>query len=61
MKVMFENIFIDGLTFIGAHASNYLPVSGRLQKDKAAMLQTVNAVLSSRDMDALRPDTMRGL
>jgi radical SAM superfamily enzyme YgiQ (UPF0313 family) len=61
MKVMFENIVIDGLTFIGAHASNYLPVSGRLQKDKAAMLDTVNAVLASRDMSALRPDVMRGL
>jgi radical SAM superfamily enzyme YgiQ (UPF0313 family) len=61
MKVMFENISIDNLTFIGAHASNYLPVSGRLQKDKAAMLQTVKAVLTSRDMSALRPDAMRGL
>ena len=61
MKVMFENISIDGLTFIGAHASNYLPVSGRLQKDKAAMLDTVNAVLAARDMSALRPDAMRGL
>ncbi|MFZ5565172.1 MAG: radical SAM protein [Thermodesulfobacteriota bacterium] len=61
MKIMFENITIDNLTFIGAHASNYLPVSGRLQKDKTAMLQTVNAVLASRDMSALRPDAMRGL
>ncbi len=61
MKIMFENITIDNLTFIGAHASNYLPVSGKLQKDKAAMLKTVDAVLSSRDMGALRPDNMRGL
>ena len=61
MKIMFENITIDGLTFIGAHASNYLPVSGRLQKDKAAMLQTVEAVLASGDMSALRPETLRGL
>ncbi|ABW65983.1 radical SAM protein [Desulfosudis oleivorans] len=61
MKVMFENITIDNLTFVGAHASNYLPVSGKLQKDKAAMLQTVNAVLTSRNMNALRPDAMRGL
>ncbi len=61
MKVMFENITIDNLTFIGAHASNYLPVSGKLQKDKAAMLDTVNAVLASRDMSALRPDARRGL
>lgn len=61
MKIMFENITIDNLTFIGAHASNYLPVSGKLQKDKSAMLKTVNAVLSSGDMSVLRPDAMRGL
>lgn len=61
MMVMFENITIDHLTFIGAHASNYLPISGKLQKDKAAMLETVKAVLTSRDLNALRPDARRGL
>lgn len=61
MKLMFENIEIDNLTFIGSHASNYLPISGKLQKDKAAMIDTVNQILASRDMGALRQDTMRGL
>jgi len=61
MKVMFENIHIDNLTFIGSHASNYLPISGKLQKDKASMLKTINDILTSRDMGALRQDAMRGL
>lgn len=61
MKLMFEHITIDGLKFVGAHASNYLPVSGTLQKDKARMLATVNAVLENRDMSALKPEHMRGL
>lgn len=61
MKVMFENIRIDNLTFIGSHASNYLPVSGKLQRDKGKMLETVNGILQSRNMDALRSDAMRGL
>lgn len=61
MKVMFENITIDNLTFIGAHASNYLPISGKLQKDKASMLNTVNHILTTRNMSALRHDAMRGL
>ncbi len=61
MKLMFENITIDNLKFVGVHASNYLPVSGTLQKDKAKMLEAVNAVLESRDQTALRSEHMRGL
>ncbi|MDY6903640.1 MAG: radical SAM protein [Thermodesulfobacteriota bacterium] len=61
MKIMFENITIDNLKFIGAHASNYLPVSGTLQKDKPQMLSLVNEVLENRDMSALRPEGLRGL
>lgn len=61
MKLIFENITIDNLTFVGAHASNYLPVSGTLQKDKKKMLETVDGVLSSRNMAALRSEEMRGL
>lgn len=61
MKIMFESITMDNLKFVGVHASNYLPVSGTLQKDKAKMLETVNAVLETRDRKALRPERMRGL
>ncbi|MBC2714775.1 MAG: radical SAM protein [Desulfobacteraceae bacterium] len=61
MKLMFENITMDNLKFVGVHASNYLPVSGTLQKDKAKMLDAVNAVLETRDTGALRSEQMRGL
>ncbi|MFZ5571861.1 MAG: radical SAM protein [Thermodesulfobacteriota bacterium] len=61
MKWMFEHIEIDGLKFVGAHASNYLPVSGTLQKDKARMLETVREVLEKRDMRSLRSEALRGL
>ncbi|MGE5381649.1 MAG: radical SAM protein, partial [Methylocystaceae bacterium] len=61
MKVIFENITIDNLRFVGSHASNYLPIKGTLQKDKASMLETVNYVLKNRDMKCLRPDNLRGL
>jgi len=61
MKIIFENITIDNLKFVGAHASNYLPVSGTLQKDRQKMLDTVNDVLMKKDMSALRNDNMRGL
>ena len=61
MKIMMENITIDNLKFIGAHASNYLPVSGELQKDKGRMLALVSGVLAKQDMAALRTENHRGL
>lgn len=61
MKLMFENITMDNLKFVGVHASNYLPVSGTLQKDREKMIAAVNAVLETRDRGALRSEQMRGL
>lgn len=61
MKILFENITIDNLKFVGAHASNYLPISGTLQKDRQIMLDTVNEVLMTKDMTALRSENARGL
>ena len=61
MKIIFENISIDNLRFVGSHASNYLPIQGTLQKDKAAMVQMVDKVLRSKDTRYLRNEKMRGL
>jgi len=61
MKIIFENITIDNLKFVGAHASNYLPVSGTLQRDREKMLDIVNEVLESKDMSVLRSEQSRGL
>jgi len=61
MKVIFENITIDNLKFVGVHASNYLPINGTLQRDKDRMLDTVNSVLETRDSCMLRTEGRRGL
>ncbi|HWQ76358.1 MAG TPA: radical SAM protein [Syntrophomonas sp.] len=61
MKIIFENITIDNLHFVGSHASNYLPIKGTLQEDKQAMVAAVNQVLESRDHRYLRSEKMRGL
>ncbi|MBP1762152.1 MAG: Radical domain protein [Firmicutes bacterium] len=61
MKIIFENITIDNLHFVGSHASNYLPIKGTLQKDKQQMVATVNKVLESHDSRYLRNEKMRGL
>jgi radical SAM superfamily enzyme YgiQ (UPF0313 family) len=61
MKIIFENITIDNLKFVGVHASNYLPVNGTLQRDKQKMIETVNRVLDSRDERMIKSESMRGL
>ena len=61
MKQIFENITMDNLKFVGTHASNYLPITGTLQKDKQKMIALVDQVLAERDERSLRPDFMRGL
>lgn len=61
MKVLFENLTIDNLKFVGIHASNYLPINGTLQKDKEQMLATINTVLENRDKGMLRSEHTRGL
>jgi radical SAM superfamily enzyme YgiQ (UPF0313 family) len=61
MKIIFENITIDNLKFVGVHASNYLPINGTLQRDKEKMLGVINGILDSGDTKMLKPENMRGL
>lgn len=61
MKIIFENIRMDPLKFVGTHASNYLPITGTLQKDKQKMIAAVEHVLKSRDKRLIRSDQMREL
>ncbi len=61
MKIIFENISIDDLKFVGVHASNYLPVNGTLQRDRQKMIDTVNSVLDTRDTSRIKSEKMRGL
>lgn len=61
MKLIFENIAADNMKFVGTHASNYLPVTGTLQRDKQKMIKMVEDVLKTRDERMLRPNDMRGL
>lgn len=61
MKQIFENITADKIKFVGTHASNYMSITGTLQRDKEQMIKVVDDVLRSRDDRLLRPDYMRGL
>lgn len=61
MKLLFENITVDNLKFVGTHASNYLPITGTLPRDRRKMIETVELVLRERDAGMLRSEEMRGL
>jgi radical SAM superfamily enzyme YgiQ (UPF0313 family) len=47
--------------FRSNHASNYLPVGGRLPQDKAIMLARLDKVLQAPEAEQLRPETWRAL
>jgi hypothetical protein len=49
------------MKFVGTHSSNYLSITGTLQKDKQKMIAAVDAVLKNRDESLIRPDHLRGL
>ena len=47
--------------FRSNHASNYLPVGGRLPRDKAAMLAALDQVLAAPSLARLKPEGWRAL
>lgn len=61
MKILFEDLNVDNMKFVGIHASNYLPINGTLLKDKEKMLDTINSILTNKDESSIRPEHMRGL
>ncbi len=61
MRTLLDCLTLDPLKFVGVHASNYLPVNGTLQRDKAGMLALLDEAIQSRDPRLLRSDSQRGL
>ncbi len=58
-KLMLEHTDCDGCVFRSNHASNYLPLGGTLNRDRAAMIARLDSALEGGQR--LRPDWMRGL
>jgi radical SAM superfamily enzyme YgiQ (UPF0313 family) len=48
LKILLENIKLERVQFQANHASNYLPLSGRLPKDKEMILQSIEDALAGR-------------
>jgi len=59
LKTMVQNIYLDRVQFQANHASNYLPISGRLARDKEKILDIIEEGLhGERD---LRNESARAL
>jgi radical SAM superfamily enzyme YgiQ (UPF0313 family) len=59
LKILVRAINLDRVQFHANHASNYLPLAGRLQKDKGKILHSIDLALSG-DI-SLIPENMRAL
>lgn len=61
IKMMVEGLEVSDCIFRANHASNYLPLKGTLPGDKQKIIETLNAMLRSRNTGMLRPEYLRGL
>ena len=59
LRTMLDHIELDKVQFQANHASNFLPLDCRLQRDKAVVLATIDQALAGHI--PLMPDYMRGL
>ncbi|MDR3631760.1 MAG: radical SAM protein [Desulfocapsaceae bacterium] len=59
LKILVQAISLDRVQFHANHASNYLPIAGRLQRDKGAILDAVDRALHNKTL--LTPENMRAL
>ena len=61
LREMIAHTDVSDCLFRSNHASNYLPVGGRLPQEKAAMLATLDRVLAAPQEAQLRPESWRAL
>ena len=61
LKFIVENSIFSNCFFSSMHASNYYAIRGSLPKDRNKILKQLNALLSKKDPNMLRPEFMRGL
>ena len=59
LREMVAHTDVSDCVFRSNHASNYLPIGGRLPQEKAAMLATLDRVLAAPHEAQLRPEGWR--
>ena len=59
LRILVEKLTVDRIQFMANHRSNYLPISGRLARDKGRILDEIDqAILGYTD---LVPERLRAL
>jgi hypothetical protein len=61
MYVLLDNLELDNTVFRSDHASNYLVLKGRLGRDKAVLLNTIETAINRPGVIPLRQEWQRGL
>lgn len=61
MRIIVENLELNGTELRSNHASNYLPIKGRLPEDKEKILALIDDIIKKNDRKYLRPDYLRAL
>jgi len=61
LKLLIENTNLTHCVFRTNHASNYLPLRGVLNQDKANLLSILDRAITAPEKIPLRPDYIRGL
>ncbi|MBN2239184.1 MAG: radical SAM protein [Dehalococcoidales bacterium] len=61
LLIMVENSDFTNCFFSSMHASNYLPLRGRLPQDKQKMIAQLKNVIDKGDQSMLRPESYRRL
>jgi radical SAM superfamily enzyme YgiQ (UPF0313 family) len=61
LRTIVEESEFTNCRFSANHASNYLPLTCELPRDKSALLSALDGVLAERDERVLKPEYLRGL
>jgi radical SAM superfamily enzyme YgiQ (UPF0313 family) len=61
LRTIVDESAFSACRFSANHASNYLPLTCELPRDKAALLAALDDVLRARDEDVLKAEYLRGL
>ncbi|MHA1613293.1 MAG: radical SAM protein [Candidatus Thorarchaeota archaeon] len=61
LKTLIEHLELTNCVFRTNHASNYLPIKGTLNQDKARLLEILTDTIETGATENLRPSFMRGL
>lgn len=61
MRLLVENLELTNCVFRSNHASNYLPLGGKLPQDKEDILRVIDQALKKSSIITLRPEEYRRL